>query len=87
MMMRKRKKREKHSLIYQVFFESFENSIVTKFSVIGDNHTVPIVRLPSMCSDTTKKAMKFDTGNVERVNPVCKDNQMQPFEVWFFLAK
>lgn len=49
--------------------------------VIGDNHTVPIVRLPSMCSDTTKKAMKFDTGNVERVNPVCKDNQMQPFEV------
>uniref|UniRef100_A0A1I7UXL6 BUB1 N-terminal domain-containing protein n=1 Tax=Caenorhabditis tropicalis TaxID=1561998 RepID=A0A1I7UXL6_9PELO len=53
----------------------------TNLPVIGEKHTVPIVRLPSICSDSTKKAMKFDTENVTKVQPVCTGNLMQPFEV------
>ncbi|CAP31565.1 Protein CBR-SAN-1 [Caenorhabditis briggsae] len=53
----------------------------TQLPVFGDNHTVPIVRLPSMCSDTTKQTIRFDTQNVEKIQSVCVDNQMQPFEV------
>ncbi|KAF1770947.1 hypothetical protein GCK72_002771 [Caenorhabditis remanei] len=63
--------------------EEFEETrkAFTNLPIIGENHTVPIVRLPSMCSDSTKKAMKFDTNNVEKVESVCIGNQMQPFEV------
>ncbi|CAI2318529.1 unnamed protein product [Caenorhabditis sp. 36 PRJEB53466] len=53
----------------------------TNLPVIGAKHTVPIVRLPSMCSDTTKKKMQYDTKNEEKIEAVCTDNIMQPFEV------
>ncbi|CAL2028963.1 unnamed protein product [Caenorhabditis brenneri] len=55
----------------------------TNLPVLDNKHTVPIVRLPSICSDTTKKAMTM-TKKEPNIQPVCVDNIMQPFEVFSY---
>ncbi|CAB3407075.1 unnamed protein product [Caenorhabditis bovis] len=52
----------------------------THLPVIGERHEVPIVRIPSICGDNTKKAMRFDNQNEQKIG-ISSVNEVQPFEV------
>ncbi|CAI5438884.1 unnamed protein product [Caenorhabditis angaria] len=66
--------------------EEFEEQrqAFTNLAVLDEKHTVPIVRIPSIAADPTKKSMKFDDNNIMKVGTSSKNNSVQPFEVFAY---